>query len=523
MRHRWGLGLMLVGWSAVALGCGAGDGSSSDTVEAATAVTETTEVGDDVSEPPEEPVTTDTTGPPPPPTVPPASAEIVITPEDDAARIVRESEPGTSFRFTEGVHRISIIEPRDGDMFTGERDAVLSGAVLLEGFEPVDDRWVIGGQTAERTPAGFCEETHPRCVHPENLFVDDEPLRHVASIDEVTDGTWYFDYPNDEVHIGTDPTGRTVELGVVRHAFISDASDVVIQGLVIEKFAPPAQTGAIHARDAVDWTIVGNRIHLNHSVGLYAGPGATVSCNSLVDNAQHGLVVRGADIVIERNTISRNNFAHFSIGWSAGGTKFVETTGLVVRDNLVTANHGPGLWTDVGAVDTLYEANVVIGNHTAGIHHEISYSAVIRDNIVLDNGSDDLGWVWGAGIQLANVSDVEVTGNVVQGNRNGIIATAQDRGDEFPLGPIDVHDNVIRDSGRTGVSQSIGDQSIYENGLVFRANRYEGDVTWGWLDSERSWEDWQGFGQDVDGTYTPVAEETDFGALEPPGVGCFVG
>ncbi len=172
---------------------------------------------------------------------------------------------------------------------------------------------------------------------------------------------------------------------------------------------------------------------LNHGAGVYAGPGTTVRGCELVDNGQHGVLGRGADVVVEDNLIARNNYAGFSGGWSAGGAKFVETTGLVVRDNRVEGNIGPGLWTDVAANDTLYEGNEVRDNRGAGILHEISFDAVIADNEVVGNGSSDQGWVWGAGIQLANVSNVEVRANRLEGNVNGIIATKQDRGDEFEL------------------------------------------------------------------------------------------
>lgn len=449
------------------------------------------------------------------------SSAIEISPEDDAVEVVGSHPAGTAFRFTEGIHRIDVIVPRDGDTFIGDRGAVLSGAVVLDRFEVRDSRWVMGGLEYERDPAGFCADGFERCVHPEDLFVDDEPLRHVASIDEVGEGTWFFDYDTDEVHLGSDPTDRLVELSVVRQAFTGSAVGVTIEDLTIEKFAPPGQTAAVHARDGLDWTIRGNTVRLNHAVGVYAGPGTVVSCNSLVDNGQHGITAKGADVLVERNTISRNNYARFAMGWSAGGAKFVETTDLVVRDNVVVGNIGPGLWTDVGAIDTLYAGNVVIGNRGPGIFHEISYAAVIRDNVVMDNGSPDAGWVWGAGIQLANVSDVEVTGNLLEGNQQGIIGTHQDRGEQYPLRSIDVHDNVVRDSGRTGVSQSIGDQSVYDADLVFRSNHYEGDVIWGWLDSARTWEQWQGFGHDLDGSYEPEPDEAfDLAALAAPAAGC---
>ncbi len=63
---------------------------------------------------------------------------------------------------------------------------------------------------------------------------------------------------------------------------------------------------------------------------------------------------------------------------------------------------------------------------------------------------------------------------------------------------------MLIDTGRTGVSQDLGDPSVYDAEIVFDENRYRGDVVWGWQDGERTWEEWQAFGLDVDGSYEPA-------------------
>ena len=79
-------------------------------------------------------------------------------------------------------------------------------------------------------------------------------------------------------------------------------------------------------------------------------------------------------IVVEGNEIAYNNEAGFNPEWEAGGTKFWATTNLVVRNNHVHHNFGPGLWADNDNVGALYEGNIVEDNDWAGIFHEISYS-----------------------------------------------------------------------------------------------------------------------------------------------------
>ena len=54
-----------------------------------------------------------------------------ISPGDDIQARVDAAPPGTTFLLTAGVHRMHSIVPKNGDVFTGEPGAVLSGARLL--------------------------------------------------------------------------------------------------------------------------------------------------------------------------------------------------------------------------------------------------------------------------------------------------------------------------------------------------------------------------------------------------------
>ena len=158
-------------------------------------------------------------------------------------------------------------------------------------------------------------------------------------------------------------------------------------------------------------------------------------------------------------------------GWSAGGAKFAYTDGLVVRANTVVENDGAGLWTDIDCLDTTYEANRVEGNTWAGIFHEISYDAVIRENEVSGNGFGSPGWVWGAGIQVAGSAGVTIVDNLVVGNYHGIVGVEQDRVagqfGEYRLVDLIVRQNVVIDSGQTGIAQDRGDVAVYDRGHVF--------------------------------------------------------
>ena len=170
----------------------------------------------------------------------PTADAVEILTTDDAKAVIEAAEPGAVFEFSPGTHHVDSIKPLDGQGFIGAQGAVISGAETLEDFRPEGDIWVVGGQEAEEPPHGTCARDRPRCNRSEELFVDDEPLEHVDRVDAVIPGTWHFDYEADEVYLGTDPNGSHVELSAARRAFTGDASDVIISGVVVEKFASPA-------------------------------------------------------------------------------------------------------------------------------------------------------------------------------------------------------------------------------------------------------------------------------------------
>lgn len=444
----------------------------------------------------------------PEPATPPT---LVVTPEDDLTGLAASQPPGTTFVLAPGIHRSESITPRDAQAFIGRPGAVLSGAVILRGFDQRDDLWLISGQTAEGRVHGECVSGMPRCVHSEELFIDDRRLTHVGSVSQVGPGGWFFDYPNDTIYVGENPVGRVVELSVLPYAFRGDADDVAIRDLVIEKYAVAAQEGAIDSRrdneDRVggrDWVISGNVVRWNHGVGIASTTGALVDQNVVYENGQLGLAAKGDGLTITANEVYGNNAAGFSAGWEAGGSKFAYTSGLQATDNYVHDNNGPGLWTDIDNIDTVYRNNRVIDNAGIGIYHEISYDAVISNNEVRGNGFGFDSWLWGAGIAVSTSVNVEVYGNIVEGNADGIVGVHQDRSDSpASYGPLrlenlDVHDNVVGGNGGwTGIGQDIGDDSVF----TARNNRFYNNVYeqegrhFFWLNDPRTFEEWQAFGQ----------------------------
>lgn len=324
--------------------------------------------------------------------------------------------------------------------------------------------------------------------------------------------------PKDGMTFVGEP-GAVLDGGLaVAYAFHGRARDVSIRGLLIERYAPGAQMGAVKAggHAAEDgthgWTIERCEIRYNEGGGVRIGHATRVLANKIHHNSQIGIVGRGDDVLVEGNEIAWNNWEReYDYGWEAGGAKFVKTRNLVVRDNWSHDNWGPGLWTDIDNIDALIEGNRVENNADSGIFHEVSYRAVIRNNTVRGNGFDKAAWGYGAGILVAHSPDVEVYGNVVEDNYNGIIGMqqARGRGDHGPheLRNLRVHDNRIvqrRGQWAAGVVQDVGDRGVFARGLRFEANRYAlaGDGHWFvWDNGSHRADDWRRYGHDATGTF----------------------
>jgi hypothetical protein len=431
---------------------------------------------------------------------------VPLRPGDPVPKLVADAQPGTTFCFEPGVHRISeVIKPHDGMSFIGAPGAVLRGSRVLTGWRSKDGRWAVGGQARLFVAHGRCaDESDDSCARGESLFLDGTPLREVDARDDVGTGRFFLDEETGELVISDDPSGRLVEWTVAAQAIVglepnwSPAEDVTVKGLVVEQFGGIAQHGALDSEEATGWVVEGNEVRNNHGAGICTDGGSVVRGNDVHHNGQLGLCGSGSTLLIEGNHVHHNNTEGFKVEWEAGGSKWARTEGLTVRGNYVHDNVGFGLWTDIDNVDVRYQANLVEDNTYGGIFHEISYSATVTGNTIRRNGFSYADWGYGAGIIIAHSSDVVVRGNLLEGNYNGISLLQQSR-DEHRLEDVLVSYNTIR-GGATGIWQDVGDRSIFTSrGLVYRDNLYlrDGQEPRFVIDdaSDRTWEEWRAAGQ----------------------------
>ncbi|HET9559577.1 MAG TPA: right-handed parallel beta-helix repeat-containing protein [Actinomycetota bacterium] len=261
----------------------------------------------------------------------------------------------------------------------------------------------------------------------------------------------------------------------LRSAFSGGATNVTLDSITVQQYATGRQGGAIHPdKSASGWTVRNVSAVRNYWAGLMAADNMKILGGRYSDNDQLGIggnaatgvVLDGLDgdpATFDGPELARNHTLHESCDWEAGGMKW-DVGRVTIRNTHVHDNDCRGLWADINARGALIEHNLIENNREEGIFYEISQDAVIRNNHVYGNGLDGRGWYWAGGITVASSFNVEVYGNRLSGNYNGITGTQQDRTDSTPpahlLDDYVVHDNLIcaTDGGRaTGVIADNGD------------------------------------------------------------------
>jgi parallel beta-helix repeat protein len=270
----------------------------------------------------------------------------------------------------------------------------------------------------------------------------------------------------------------------LRSAFSGPASNVTLDSITVQNYATGRQGGAIQPdRHATGWVVRKVSALRNEWAGLVASDGMRILGGRYNDNDQlgiggnatTGIVLDGLDgdpDTFDGPELARNHALHASCDWEAGGMKW-DVGQVTIRNADVHDNDCKGLWADINAHDALIEHNRIENNRQEGIFYEISRDGVIRDNQIHGNGLGGNGWYWSGGVTVASSSGVEVYGNRLSGNYNGITGTQQERRDSTPpahlLENFRVHDNLIcaTRSHPTGVAADNG------------ANLAERDITLG--------------------------------------------
>jgi len=130
-----------------------------------------------------------------------------------------------------------------------------------------------------------------------------------------------------------------------------------------------------------------------------------------------------------QNVIIRDNYVHGTIG---GGILVEDSENVLVENNRIEDNQldangdywDGGIWVD-GGIDIILRRNVITNNHGPGIvlsdedvqYPEASYGYLLEDNRISDNLVGI--WMWNWGMCPVEESIIQLNGNQLAGNQDG--------------------------------------------------------------------------------------------------------
>jgi parallel beta-helix repeat protein len=459
---------------------------------------------------------------------------VAVPTNADIAALVSSHGPATTFCFGAGVYHLTRpIVPKTGDVFQGKG----AGISVIDASEEITSRfrrsgnfWVASREESLPVAGSPCQAAYPLCRNPNDIYYDGAPLSRVGSLQALGPRKFYYDPSAKQVWIGSTPSGHVVEAAILEHAwkgFGSGADNVRISGVTVQHVGGTAIEGP------GSWQVDNAEVRWNHVNGI-VGP-LTVTNNYLHHNGQAGYEVNcqcptsATPHRFSSNEVAFNNhgdYAGYATLYDASGMKFMQVGSIIVQNNSIHHNGGPGLWSDTNVINATYRNNRVFRNVGPGILVEVSYSHTLAANDI-EHNSD-------AGILIANSGPGEVTGNSLRGNLIGIAETQINRGSGtlgyHAVKGVHVHDNTIymtappqltsneptnatgQGDGWSGLKNwdsSAGYYTSYNN--TWERNTYYIDCERNprpfiWLsgsiyNANLNWSQWQAAGNDTNGTY----------------------
>jgi parallel beta-helix repeat protein len=320
----------------------------------------------------------------------------------------------------------------------------------------------------------------------------------------VVPGSYFVDYDTGQVVLGSDPAGHDVEIGQAAEGFSSSASGVALRNLSLELFT---STGVHMLSGASAWTLDDVSVKTAHDSGVKLNDNAVMTGGTLAWNGRYGLNARGSNVTVDGVDVSHSDAAGYRDPAgdcvAAGGSKFVGTVGLVLRNSVFHDNVCNGIWLDVDTYDSTIQNNTSVDNQDDGIRIEVSHKLQISGNTVKRNG----GW----GIYVSNSPIADVSQNTVGDNADGAIVlnwsgrtTPVSTHGSYATSDVNVHDNtmILTAPGQiVGIVDKTGTGYAYTAaaGNHYRANHYllpDAASRYFRLDVKLSWSAWQTAGMD---------------------------
>jgi len=357
----------------------------------------------------------------------------------------RSGEPG----------RPITLRPARGAVVIVKGSVVVSGWTCREGDDPVYTHagwkhyfgtWHVDGIEKKKKKDGSAYTLRDARSKARNqLFVDGSYVEEVPRAGDLAPNRFYMDRGAKTVHLwlasGDDPSSHLVEMSNTEGPVCTtaDQSHIVIHGIHFAHCANrPQCRGMVRVDGGSDCVVSYCRVE--HAAGagfsMRAGTRQLVRHCVFNNNGQLGFNASGTtDSLMECCETSHNNYLAgkiYNSGWEAGGNKLCRTRNVVLDRHLAHHNNGSGIWFDIDNQNATI-TNCVSYENKHGIHYEISYTALIYNNICYRNRVLDTRYIngpTGLGIYISSSAGCRVYNNTCWGNDKGGISTCTSiRGD----------------------------------------------------------------------------------------------
>ena len=290
---------------------------------------------------------------------------------------------------------------------------------------------------------------------PEQVFINDKPLKQVASKAEVSAGKFYaedqtpttrtfnsdtgkYDYHpgvEDDItyYVGSDPTIGVTEISQRSRAFTAAGAGFNMKGINVAQYAPVQAWGFTDTSGVSQAFVVSKNAVIQDSIfaqssaiGLHTGEAdnLVVKNTKFLDNGANGAGAnRTHKATYIGNTFSGSNAAGFKVKkcgafCTISEIKVTHTKDFTFRNNIIDRSESGveesdpnnitkaspiGFWCDEGCIDAKIVGNFFTNNGTA-IFHEVSGPAIIASNIIEGSGT---------GIRISGSNDVKIYNNTI--------------------------------------------------------------------------------------------------------------
>ena len=350
--------------------------------------------------------------------------------------------PGDAVVIRAGVYR-ETLAPRVGG--TGPEVRVTFAAypgesVVISGAEPADAGWTPVGRGVWRHAWTWGDipaysDAHDWHFRRPLVIASGRVLTPVETPADLVSGSFTLDGPDDHptallARFAGDADPRAaggVEIAVRTYGIRPEGADPYAEcgapatpgwlrfvGLTVRHTTNRAQWGAVCAGSrgglledvAAEWTV---------GAGVDASGEEHVFRRVRADhNGQIGWVGHAVGVLIEDSQAVGNNWKGHDPFWEAGGGKWSETRGTVIRRHNAAGNAGPGIWLDGDNTGNTIEGCRVERNAMAGIMLELGTTqTLVQHNLI--TGTRRIAWT-GTGILSQAASNNVYAFNTVVGS-----------------------------------------------------------------------------------------------------------